>query len=348
MREKLNVISLFAGAGGLDISICSTGSVRKILSTDANNVFLDTTSTNLNKHFPDVLHEVFAADARKLNGSLLIDRLGSSPDLLMGGPPCDDFTHCGLRRGMDGSKGPLIYEFLRIVGEARPRAFLFENVPNLAQQFKNVFSHFLKVAEEIGYSVKWKLLHAPDFGAPTSRKRVFVVGWSEQSNCDEYCFPEATHFCIENNSVLSNSLKPYVTVGDVLGDLPDVNESTSHHFNNHVARVHRKKTIELIKTVQPAVRFRKSYRYRAPWDGLCQSLTAGSDNSTKAYIHPVFHREMTVREYARIHCFPDSWIFAGTLNNGIKQVANSVPVPLGNAVLKSIVKILSIGEFNEK
>jgi DNA (cytosine-5)-methyltransferase 1 len=85
---------------------------------------------------------------------------------------------------------------------------------------------------------------------------------------------------------------------------------------------------------------RKSFRYRAPWSGLIQSLTAGRDDSTKAYLHPLYHREMTVREYARLHMFPDSWVFAGTANNGIKQVANSVPLPLGEAVIAAAVSNL--------
>lgn len=337
MSERLNVISLFAGAGGLEIAACSTGVVGKILSTDSNETFLETTKINLPLHFPEVSHDAIVSDARELKGGGLVDRLGSCPDLLMGGPPCDDFTHFGRRLGLVGDKGPLIFEFLRIVDESRPRCFVFENVPNLAQQFRSVLDSFLSEAERIGYHMSWGVLAAADFGAPTMRKRVVVVGWSEEELQAQFTFPLPTHDGLNGKN---SGLETHIFVRDVLSGMPDARLNGHPDYHNHTGRNHRPATVEHLKSVPQGVHVKKSYRYRAPWDGLCRSLTAGVDHSTKSYIHPIHHREMSVREYARIHGFPDSWFFCGTHHNGIKQVANAVPVPLGCAFLKQVTERL--------
>lgn len=334
----LKVISLFAGAGGLEIAVCSTGQVAKLVSSDAHPVFLETTRLNLSKHFPEVDHDCFVADARQLDGKDLISKLGGRPDLLMGGPPCDDFTSFGLKRGLEGGKGSLIYEFARLVGETHPRAFLFENVPNLVGGFKAAFEALLGYLAEHGYSLTWGVLKACDFGAPTLRQRVFVVGWDSSIPGPEFQLPQPTHGPDEEQGLFRKvTLRRFTNVSDVLDNLSDVILSGHPDYPNHTGRTHRPETIEHMKTVPPGVAISKSYRYRAPWDGLCRSLTAGMDNSTKSYIHPIHHREMSVREYARIHGFPDSWCFCGTHHNGIKQVANAVPVLLGKAVLHAIV-----------
>jgi DNA (cytosine-5)-methyltransferase 1 len=334
----LKVISLFAGAGGLEIAACSTGLVERIVSTDANPTFLETTRSNVPRHFPSVVHSAIVADALALTGEELISQLGGNPDIVMGGPPCDDFTHFGRRMGLVGDKGPLVFEFLRLVGETKPRCFIFENVPNLAQQFKGVLDRFIEGAEQLGYHVNWRLLTASDYGAATMRKRVVAVGWLSQDNQSHFKFPEQTH--MQADSCVSGKM-PHVLVNDVLAGLPDVCLTGHPDYFNHTGRKHKAATVEHMMTVPQGVHIKKSYRYRAPWAGLCRSLTAGVDHSTKSYIHPVYHREMSVREYARIHGFPDSWLFNGTHHNGIKQVANAVPVPLGVAIFRQVANTLN-------
>jgi DNA (cytosine-5)-methyltransferase 1 len=343
-ERKLGIVSLYAGAGGLDISACQTGIVDAIVSTDANATFLSTIEKNLPVHFPEVRHSSIVEDGRTIKGATLKKLLGSTPDIVMGGPPCDDFTSLGKKRGLDGEKGNLIYQYLRVVNEIKPKAFIFENVPNLAKQFRKAFEAFLSDAEDMGYYIKWALLKACDYGAPTSRTRIFVVGWKSQINNNQYQFPEVTHRDpnLDQADLLnSNETIPMVYIRDILQSLPDVGTVEAKKFLNHVGRPHRPETIEHLKTVPMGKSVKKSYRYRSPWEGLIQSLTAGVDYATKSYIHPIYHREMSVREYARIHGFPDSWDFEGTHHNGIKQVANAVPVPLGSAVIKSVAQVLT-------
>jgi len=344
LEEKLTIVSLFSGAGGLDIAACSSGRVGTLLSTDSNPVFLQTVVDNLPCHFPDVTHRHIVADARDLSGDTIIKKLGSPRvDIVIGGPPCDDFTPYGRKKGATGDKAPLIFEFVRMVGELKPRAFLFENVPNLTRQFKDYWQKLLEAFPDEYQPVSWAVLAAKNFGAPTVRERVFSVGFRKSSDREAFEFPSPTHGEAKGQLPLpglKNTLIPYVTVGKVLADVPELTDQNATLFHNHEGRKHRPQTIEHLKTVPQGVHTRKSFRYRAPWDGLCHSLTAGLDNGTKSYIHPTYHREMSVREYARIHGFPDTWVFSGNHHNGIKQVANSVPIPLGLAVFDSVISAI--------
>lgn len=340
----LTVVSLFAGAGGLDLAACQTGLVADLISSDANATFLSTTEANVAKHFPQVRHSAKCVDARALNGDELRRLALGKIDVVMGGPPCDDFTTFGRKRGASGPKAPLVFEFLRIVRELAPAGFLFENVPNLVRSSRQLFDDLILELALSGYEIGWRVIRASDFGAPTMRERLFVLG--TKHGYGPPIFPVATHLDSSSGQdmLLGGQLIPCPTVRDVLGGLPDVGTVEQTGFRNHTGRTHRPHTVEHMKTVPRGVAVRQSYRYRAPWDGLCRSLTAGVDDSTKSYIHPEYHREMSVREYARIHGFPDSWEFSGTHHNGIKQVANAVPVPLGGAVLAALLKTVHSGQ----
>jgi DNA (cytosine-5)-methyltransferase 1 len=342
-QRKLRIVSLFSGAGGLEIAACRTGKVEAIVSTDSNATFLSTVEMNMPTHFPEVLHSGVVADARELSGATLKTLIGSTPDIVMGGPPCDDYTKFGKRRGFDGEKGPMIFEFLRIIEELNPDCFVFENVPNLVQQFKCVFDQFINRICAMNYYPKWDLLKACDFGAPTQRSRVFVVGWKSERISQNFNFPEPGYGETRENDLFlgaDRKMLPFRLISDVLESLPNVDTLQAAQYLNHTGRRHKPSTVEHFKTIPMGKWFKQSFRYRVPWAGLSQSLTAGTDDNTKTYIHPHYHREMSVREYARIHLFPDSWNFSGTPDNGNKQVANSVPVPLGEAVLEVVFQNL--------
>jgi DNA (cytosine-5)-methyltransferase 1 len=342
-HRGLKVVSLFAGAGGLDIAFCETGQISEMFSTDSQPVFLQTVVNNLPKHFPSVHHSHLVADARQLTGEQIQSFVHAPVDLVIGGPPCDDFTSFGLKRGMGGEKGPIIFEFARLVSELKPQAFLFENVPNLQSMCSEGFEELLRRLSAQGYLVTHHTLAACDFGAPTVRQRLFVVGFRIASEKVSFAFPEPTHGDIGERDLFGSksSLLPFFTVGEALSGLPDAKHPDAAGYLNHTGRFHRPETIQHMMTVPEGVAISKSFRYRPAMKGLSRSLTAGMDSSTKSYLHPIYHREMSVREYARLHRFPDSWDFSGTHHNGIKQVANAVPIPLGRALARSLVQVLT-------
>jgi len=347
----LQIVSLFAGAGGLDIAACSTGLVDRLLSSDSNQVFLQTLIDNMPTHFPAVDHRHVAANACDLTASILQEAIGTKNiDIVMGGPPCDDFTCFGKRRGLEGTKAALVFEFSRLVLELRPRAFLFENVPNLKRQFPNILNDLIASFRQV-YDVRHiGLLSASDYGSPTRRERLLVVGFLSEEMSNAFSSPVPTHGDQDRYPMLFESEAgrlPFVTVADVLQDLPDVTERPNQFFN-HTGRPHRPETVRKMKMVLQGMATSQSFRYRAPWNGLCRSLTAGVDHSTKSYLHPLYDREMSVREYAKIHGFPDTWVFSGNHHNGIKQVANAVPVPLGKAMLGSLVRAIGFASSDPR
>ena len=343
-KDLLTVVSLFAGAGGLDIGVCRTKKVGRLFSTDSHKVFLQTIVENMPTHFPKVRHSHLVADAIDLTGPMIRKSLGTiNVDLVIGGPPCDDFTSTGRKRGAQGDKAPLIFQFARLVGELQPRAFLFENVPNLKKMCGRALDALNKQFKSYNYWLRESILDASAYGVPSIRKRIFIAGFKDIDAANLFQFPEPLYVGPSKQQTLFVGARvppTLVTVGQVLRDLPDVTCPGAKKFLNHTGRMHRPETIEHLKTVPQGVAVRKSYRYRAPWDALCRSLTAGVDDATKSYIHPIYDREMSVREYARIHGFPDSWAFSGNHHNGIKQVANAVPVLLSSAVLRSVVTAL--------
>ena len=315
--------------------------MAKLISTDTNEIFLRTTEMNLGRHYPSVSHHCIVADARDLRVETIRAHCCGPLSIVFGGPPCEDFTRYGQRRGMNGQKGPLIYEFSRLVADLRPDVFLFENVPYLLKVAADGFSQMLSFFRRCGFHSKWQKLAAADYGAPTLRERIFVVGFRNAAACDRFTFPSPTHSGDQSPDLFCpiTGFRPWVTVGDVLRDVPSPSDPSANRYLNHNARKHRPATIEGFRAIKPGEWARGSYRYRAPWDGLCSSLTAGLDDSTKSHLHPIEHREMTVREYARIHGFPDTWFFAGTNENGAKQVANAVPTPLGKNYLEAFARL---------
>ena len=171
-------------------------------------------------------------------------------------------------------------------------------------------------------------------------KPIFVVGFRTEAGASNFAFPTRTHGQTDDSDLFdsTSAMLPFFTVGEALAGLPDAKSPEAERYLNHTGRFHRPKTIEHMMTVPQGVAISKSYRYRPALSGLSRSLTAGVDHSTKSYLHPSYHREMSVREYARLHVFPDTWDFAGTHHNGIKQVANAVPIPLGRVLATAVVK----------
>ena len=108
---------------------------------------------------------------------ITLDSLPSRPDILVGGTPCQDFSVAGLRAGLDGARGQLTIEFVRLAERLRPRWLVWENVPGvLSADRGRAFGTFLWALGKIGYGVAYRVLDAQYFGVPQRRRRVFVVG----------------------------------------------------------------------------------------------------------------------------------------------------------------------------
>lgn len=183
-RRKLKAISLFAGAGGLDLGVEAAGySVAYAVENDATAV--ETLNMNRARFFRGLRSRVVPLDITTLDPQQVMDDLHVVPgeiDLLVGGPPCVAFSKSGFhleykREGRDPRAG-LLGDYLRFLDAVRPKAYLMENVFGLT--YRNQSAPFFGALRagivELGYSMSYEILNAADYGIPQNRQRLFLIG----------------------------------------------------------------------------------------------------------------------------------------------------------------------------
>lgn len=165
--RALTAVSLFAGAGGMDLGF------RNHFEVKASNELIPTFSETLRLNFPET--NIVNADISNLSGSDLT--AGSDIDLVFGGPPCQPFSAAGKQRGVDDPRGALVKEYLRVVSEINPQYFVIENVPGLVSNAAGgAMKYIIEESNRIGYRTEHFILTATDYGVPQLRNRLFVIG----------------------------------------------------------------------------------------------------------------------------------------------------------------------------
>lgn len=215
------VISLFSGAGGLDVGFHQAGFETAVL-VEMDSSCCQTLRTNL----PNV--PVIEGDICSIPTSQILETAKLEPleaDLVIGGPPCQSFSLAGKRMGFNDPRGRLVLEFVRVVRESLPRAFVMENVRGLCNWsngealdaiIEEATLPIIYNGKTYQYKVTYKVLDAADFGAPQHRERIFIVGNRLEK---DFVFPIETHG-EASNDLFSAPKKNYVTVGDAILGLP--------------------------------------------------------------------------------------------------------------------------------
>lgn len=213
-------VSLFSGAGGLDLGFHRAGfDIRVAIELDANCVKTLLLNGFSNVWQADISDEKLVTPRRVLRECGL--RAGEL-DVVFGGPPCQSFSVTGRRKGLGASSGQLVLHFCRLVRGLRPRVFVFENVPAI---FNRPMRNVLRMLERElgrggvmghgGYDMTREVLNAAAFGVPQLRERAFIVGWQPPG---VFYFPRGTHFL--PGSPRTGGLRRYATVGDAFHGLP--------------------------------------------------------------------------------------------------------------------------------
>lgn len=150
---------------------------------------------------------IICDDIKAIRGKDLLKKLGI-PELgiLFGGPPCQGFSLAMKGRSIKDPRSRLMWEFIRLVGEIKPKTFLIENVRGL-MSFKDFFFLLLESLEAKGYVVRFNLLDAASYGVPQNRRRVFIEGMRKDLN-KLPIFPRPTHFSPEHLKHKKNSFSP--------------------------------------------------------------------------------------------------------------------------------------------
>jgi DNA (cytosine-5)-methyltransferase 1 len=224
-KKNNKVISLFSGAGGMDIGFEMAG-FETVVAVEYDVSCCET----LKKNRPNL--SVIQGDLNKITTSeiLAVGKLKpTEAAVLVGGPPCQSFSLAGKRMGMDDPRGKLVLEFIRVVKESLPKVFVMENVRGMAnwQDGKAIDAIINEISEpiifegqEYSYKINKAILNAVDYGAPQYRERIFIVGNRLNKTFE---FPNPTHSNQKNGilSIFEEKKQKIKTVWDAIGNLPE-------------------------------------------------------------------------------------------------------------------------------
>lgn len=330
----LNFISLFTGAGGLDIGFKEAGH-NCLLASDIMKEAELTYSYN----YPSV--PFFREDIRQIPLDKFKKVIGDKEvDVIIGGPPCQGFSNMGNKNSSD-PRNYLFENYVSLVNTFKPKCFLFENVKGLLTMFEGrFFENIVNSFLSIGYSISYTLIDSSLYGVPQKRERVFLMGTRLQHKKFNFPKPDVKPY---------GFLKSFKNVGDAINDLADFE---NEEFPNHIILNHSdivKRRYELIpeggKLPKPEdlpedIRRKNFGNTYTRLDRKTISSTIVPGNNALP-VHPYLARSLTPREAARIQTFPDNFIFKGDRRSQCILVGNAVPPLLAAKLADSIEKFIS-------
>lgn len=366
---ELKIINLFSGAGGFSLGAKRAGfNIAGSVEIDPQAISVYERNFPNTSLWPQDLSIVSAIDILQ-NFNLKVGEI----DGIIGGPPCQGFSHLG-NNNSDDPRNQLFVHFFQIVNDAVPKFFLAENVPGILSP-KN--DKFIKQAQsKLGN--KYEILEpmklvAKEFGAPTTRARVFFFGYLK----DEINPVESTEFEAANAKPvyvedalqgLPEKINPFwlreedgwQKIGEVVegnfglklhGQIPDgvgdpetiTRLEEKSEVSGCLGTRHTKKVLDRYSKVKHGKIDPISKSRRLDPKGFCPTLTAGTDKNNGSYqavrpLHPTENRVITPREAARLQGFPDWFRFHPTKWHSFRQIGNSVSPILAEHILSVINK----------
>lgn len=338
-------ISLFSGCGGMDVGVEAAG-FRIAAATDVDEICGQTYREN----FPDT--PFIVRSIGKLSTAEILSAAGlrvGGVDLLVGGPPCPAFSKSRFYRKEkpraldDPVAAETVGGYLRVLKEARPKAFLLENVRGLAYGIhRGALDHILKTAASLGYDVSWHIVNAADYGVPQIRERCLVMG----SLRGQIEVPEPSH------SKDVSTMKKWVSAGNVLSDLDTKErESDEGHFaggqHHHLLRGIPPGENYLFYTKErghPAPVFKWRSRYWSFLLKLSPELPSWTIQARRSNNMGPFHwrnRILRIDEIKRLQTFPDNFRLVGNVERQWRQIGNAVPPLLAERFADAILRHLT-------
>lgn len=313
MHNKFTFIDLFAGIGGLRLPFEDLGGTC-VLTSEIDPYAKETYCANFKE---DGAHR-FVGDVRQVAEHDVPDH-----DLLLAGFPCQPFSHAGLRKGFDDTRGTLFFDVARIIDAKKPKIVVLENVRGLRSHDKgNTLERILQILDA-EYFTSVSDLNAKHFGLPQSRARIFIVGIRRD-------IQDASSF-----KGISKPLAPVpTTVGSILESaVPEKYTISDRLWGSHQAR--KAKHIENgngwgYKLVQPESTHTGTISARYYKDGAEILIDQPGLNP----------RKLTPREAARLQGFPDEFKLPCSDSQTYKQIGNSVPVTVVRALADTLAKFL--------
>jgi DNA (cytosine-5)-methyltransferase 1 len=326
--KKFTFIEVCAGAGGLSSGLIKSGFIPLLLN-DNNKDCCET----LKQNHGDI--NIICSAMEKLDLTEYIGKV----DVLTGGIPCQSWSQSGLRKGLDDPRGELMLKFVDMLHIIKPKIFMIENVKGLithnsGESIKKITALLNK---ENLYNIEYKLLNASEYNVPQKRERVFIVGTLKDKNLI-FTFPE--------------KLEKKVVLKDVLYNVPI---SPCAKYNEEKIRLFKYIPqggcwVNLSEDKQKSYLGNSYYSgggkrgilYRLSMEKPSLTLLCTPSQKQTERCHPLEDRPLSIREYARIQTFDDTYTFNGSISSQYKQIGNAVPVELARHMGNSLFQSLSI------
>jgi DNA (cytosine-5)-methyltransferase 1 len=317
-KKQYSIISLFAGCGGFDLGFKGDFDFlgKKYAKRNFNlawaNDIDEASCLTFKKYFN---HDIVCGDISKIlngkhNAGLFENKMPTQVDIVIGGFPCQDFSHAGKRKGFNSKRGLLYQSMAEVIKRTKPLLFVAENVRGLlTMNGGKAIQTIIKDFEKLGYHVVYKLLTAANYGVPQTRERVVIVGTRKDK------LPPFEH----PMSILN--AKNWVNLKLAIGDLEKIDEGKiANHF------------------------WSKAKKNKGQGNSIVSADKPGPTMRTEHHGNIEYHwnekRRLSAREAARIQSFPDDFIFYPSTSSAYKQIGNAVPPVLGWHVATAIENFL--------
>lgn len=340
---------------GLDLGIEKAGfNIRVCVEKDREAA----KTIRLNTSIPVIEDDITRISSEDILRAAGLER--NEVTMVVGGPPCQAFSTAGKQQGLADFRGNVIIQYLRVVKELQPKYFILENVrgilsaklnaiPEEYHEYRDIVDvrgsvlHFLIMEfQKLGYALSYALLNAANYGVPEKRERVVIIGHLG----DRVPLPKPTHS--ENGEF--DTLK-WTSLKEVIGDLENREDLEYTPL--------RTKSIPFLSKLSEGQNWRnldeesakeamgKAFYLGGGKTGFLRRLSFSEPSPTLVtsptmpatlLCHPTKLRPLSVEEYSRIQQFPDTWIFSGNTASKYRQIGNAVPVGLGFAVGRQVMR----------
>lgn len=333
----MKIISLFSGAGGLDLGFEKAG-----FKINWANEFDPEIWETFQNNFPNIY-----LDKRSINE--IDSKEIPNCDGIIGGPPCQSWSEAGAQRGINDARGKLFFDFIRILKDKKPLFFLAENVSGMmADKHTTALNNIIELFNKAGYNVSLKLLNAKYYNVPQDRKRIIFVGFRTDQN-KIFRFPDPlktipilkdTIWDLRNNAI--PALKNNLTNGSKC-------KTPNHEYMNggfstiYMSRNRVRSWNETSFTIQAGGRHAPIHP-QAP-----KMLFVEQDKRIFVPGKENLYRRLSVRECARIQTFPDDFKFYyNNIASGYKMVGNAVPPNFAYHLARKILQDLTNTNASEE
>ncbi|HIP47830.1 MAG TPA: DNA cytosine methyltransferase [Lutibacter sp.] len=327
----MNLVSIFSGAGGLDLGFQKAG-FNIVWANEYDKEIWETYEKN---------HPNTILDKRSIV-NIPTDEIPEC-DGIIGGPPCQSWSEAGAARGIKDKRGQLFYEFIRLLEAKQPKFFLAENVSGMliskhSEALEGIKELFRNAG--IGYELSFKMLNVADYNVPQDRKRIFFIGIRKDLDF-KFEFPTNTFQKITLADAISDlkegvlPAKEYNKTNGELCEIPNHEYMIGSFSSMYMSRNRVRSWDEQSYTIQAGGRHAPIHPQAPKMKFIEQNIRVFVPGKEHLY------RRLSVRECARIQTFPDDFIFHyKNVPAGYKMIGNAVPVNMAHFLAENIKKQL--------